>query len=144
MHRHIIVRPATAEDMDAACEVRRRVFVEEQGVAWDVEYDGLDAGAFHVGASDGANVVGTARVRFPAQGEAKIERMAVLADHRREGVGACMMGWLKEDLRGRDVRRVVLHAQWDVLEFYRRCGFRGRGEAFMEAGIKHLEMDLTL
>ena len=139
-----MVRPATVEDMDAACEVRRRVFVEEQGVAWDVEYDGLDVGAFHVVASDGTNVVGTARVRFPAPGEAKIERMAVLWDHRSEGIGTRMMDWLKEDLRGRDVRHVVLHAQWDVREFYRRCGFRGRGKAFVEAGIKHQEMDLTL
>ena len=70
--------------------------------------------------------------------------MAVLAPYRREGIGTRIISWLKEDLRSRDVRHVVLHAQWDVLEFYRRCGFTGRGEAFMEAGIKHLEMDLTL
>ncbi len=70
--------------------------------------------------------------------------MAVLVPYRREGVGTRILSWLKEDLRSRNVRHVVLHAQWDVLEFYQRCGFIGRGEAFMEAGIKHLEMDLTL
>ena len=74
------------DELRDAFAVRRQVFVLEQGISENEEYDSHDREALHLIARDGDRVVGTARVRFPAAGQAKIERMAVLAPFRRQGI----------------------------------------------------------
>jgi len=131
-------------ELDAVLEVRRRVFVEEQGVSEDVEYDGLDDEALHVIVKDGDRVIGTARVRFPAANLAKVERMAILRPFRRQGIGSSIMSFLDGELKRRRIERAVLHAQSAVIGFYESCGFEKTGSPFWEAGIKHMEMQRQL
>ncbi len=132
------------EERVAALAVRREVFVDEQGIAEEEEYDGLDETAVHYVVTDGDRVIATARVRFPSATAAKVERMAVLKQYRRQGVGTRILTFILDDLRIRRLQLVVLHAQADVREFYRSCGFEETGEPFQEAGIEHVEMRLYL
>jgi predicted GNAT family N-acyltransferase len=120
--------------------VRRRVFVEEQGVAPELEWDARDAEASHLlarAASDGSPI-GAARLLATGQ----IGRMAVLPQWRGLGVGAAL---LIEALRVAQVNGFEtpwLNAQVQVVPFYAKLGFRPEGAAFDEAGIPHQRMVL--
>ena len=78
---------ADEAELEAALDLRRQVFVEEQGISRQLEFDGLDNQAIHIVAMDGDNVIGTARVRFLDDSQARIERMAVSKLFRRKGIG---------------------------------------------------------
>lgn len=128
-------------ELDGAFEVRRVVFVEEQDIDEDEEYDGLDYEALQIVVQNDDQIVGTARVRFLDNSEAKIERMAVLKPFRRRGIGSGMMSFLDNELKVRHIRHVVLHAQYIVIPFYEACGYSTRSSPFWEAGIKHIRME---
>jgi predicted GNAT family N-acyltransferase len=123
----------------AAFELRRAVFVVEQGVPEEIEIDELDQSATHLVALVGAEVVGTLRI-LSHEGEAKIGRVAVRAQARRGGMGARLMEHAETIVRGRGFGEIVLHAQISVAEFYRRLGYVEEGEPFDEAGIPHVAM----
>lgn len=135
---------ASDEELRDALEVRRQVFVQEQGVSEDLEYDGYDSEALHMVVKDGNKVIGTARVRFPTTNQAKIERMAILKPFRHRGIGSNIISFLKEELKGRQIEHVILHAQCAVTEFYKSFGFEETGLPFWDAGIRHIEMQLWL
>ena len=126
--------------LKGAFEVRRQVFVEEQGISQDLEFDGRDSEALHMVVADGDRVIGTARVLFLAANQAKLERMAVLKPFRCKGIGRRVISFLNEELRKRQVKQVVLHAQYSAVGFYKSCGFEELGLPFCEAGIKHIKM----
>ena len=132
------------EELRGALEVRRQVFIQEQGVSEDIEYDGHDGEALHMVVKDGEGVVGTARVRFQTTNQAKIERMAVLRQFRQRGIGSNIISFLKGELKSKQIEHVVLHAQYVVTAFYKSCGFEETGPPFWEAGIKHIKMQLRL
>jgi len=117
--------------------IRTKVFVEEQGVPPDLEWDGLDEHAYHViaYAPDGMPI-GTGRLLQDGQ----IGRLAVLSEWRGKGVGRAMLDMLLviANKMGYDV--VKLHAQTRVLGFYIGRGFSRQGKEFMEAGIPHIAM----
>jgi predicted GNAT family N-acyltransferase len=121
--------------------IRKRVFVDEQGVSEALEWDGLDPACRHVLAETaGGEAVGTGRL-LP---DAHIGRMAVLPAWRRRGVGSALLTALIAMARSRGDAGIVLHAQAYVVAFYRRAGFVAIGEPFMEAGIPHVRMELEL
>jgi len=131
-------------ELKEAFEVRRRVFGEEQGIPEEIELDGHDGEALHMVVKEGDRVIGTARVTFLANSQAKVERMAVLKAFRSRGIGRAIMSFLSEELGNRQVKQVVLHAQYPVVAFYRLCGFEESGLPFWEAGIKHVKMQREL
>ena len=121
--------------------VRERVFVEEQRVPLELEWDKWDEASDHAVAFDsGGNAVGTARL-LP---DGHIGRMAVLKEWRGKGVGAALLAAMLERARSRAMPRALLNAQTKAASFYRRFGFSERGEEFFEAGIPHVEMFLEL
>jgi len=132
------------DELRDAFAVRRQVFVLEQGISENEEYDSHDREALHIIVQYGDRIVGTARVRFPATGQAKIERMAVLAPFRRKGIGSGIVTYLNTMLRNQQITQVVLHAQYVATAFYRSCGFEEIGSSFWEAGIKHIRMQKWL
>lgn len=131
-------------ELKAALEVRKRVFVEEQGISEDIEIDDHENEALHMVVKDGERVIGTARVLFLNNSQAKLERMAILKPFRRKGIGSRIIAFLNEELRSREVKQVVLHAQYPVVAFYKSCGFEISGSTFWEAGIKHIKMQRRL
>ena len=127
----------------ATCRaLRRRVFVEEQGVSEADEIDDRDGEAIHLLAWDGARAVGTARLL--RQGEVgKIGRVCVLGDCRGTGVGAALMRAAIAEFRAMPgVRRVHLGSQTHAVGFYETLGFHSVGEDYVEAGIMHRDMEL--
>jgi len=131
-------------ELEGAFEIRRQVFVEEQGISEDLVFDEHDGEALHMVVKDGQRVIGTARVLFLADNQAKLERMAVLRPFRHKGIGKGIVSFLNEELKNRQLEQVILHAQYGVVAFYKSCGFEELGMPFWEAGIKHMKMQKRL
>src|SRR5687768_14148100 len=92
----LVERP---DEMEDAAQVRTRVFIEEQGVPPDEEYDAYDAIAAHVVAIKAGRVIGTGRFYRLETGEARIGRMAVDQPWRRGGTGSRLLRLLEEEAR---------------------------------------------
>ncbi len=121
--------------------VREIVFIEEQGVPRDEEWDDNDELAHHFIAIDSAGrTLGTARLLRSGQ----IGRMAVLEPHRHRGLGRRLLDAAIEAAKSLGMESVFLHAQVQALDFYRKAGFEALGDEFTEAGIPHREMRLLL
>jgi predicted GNAT family N-acyltransferase len=136
------VRTGTwAELASDARRIRTQVFVEEQRIPLDLEWDGEDETALHAVAYNRlGQAVATGRLLQPRPGVAKIGRMAVHPVLRGSGVGRQVLHALLAAAQARGDREAVLHAQRSAEDFYRNLGFAPRGEAFDEAGIAHIEM----
>lgn len=118
--------------------IRRTVFIEEQHVPEELEWDGEDAQAIHLLARSGEEPVATARLLRNGH----IGRMAVLPVWRGQGIGMAMLKQLLDIARQRQLTRVYLNAQLSAVDFYARVGFIVEGETFMDAGIAHKRMVL--
>ena len=137
----VSVRLAIAADRTALHALRRRVFVDEQGVAADLELDGLDDDSIHAVAHDSAGtVVGTGRLVAGPKGTARIGRMAVEGPARGNGVGAAVLALLESAAADAGCRRCEVHAQTHAVGFYQRAGYLAQGPPFFEAGIAHVAM----
>ncbi|NJN52069.1 MAG: adenylosuccinate lyase [Gammaproteobacteria bacterium] len=133
--------PTGSRTAPAMRRVRERVFIEEQGVTREEEWDGLDDDAQHFIARDAqGEAIGTARLLAHGQ----IGRMAVLAQYRGTGVGMQLLLHAIDTARASGMAEVHLHAQTQAIPFYRKAGFDPVGEEFMEAGIRHQAMRLLL
>lgn len=140
--RQFNVREADwATDQDALSKIRRLVFILEQDVPKEIEWDGRDDKSWHwLATDDDDKPIGTARL-LP---EGQIGRMAVLEDWRGSGVGAALLEQAVEKARHLGFNEVVLHAQSYATGFYERAGFAVVGEEYEEAGIPHVTMTQAL
>lgn len=121
--------------------VREPVFVVEQNVPLELEWDELDPHCHHVIARDSEHrPIGTGRLTP----EHKIGRMAVLKEWRGKGVGEALLQALVERARELGWSEVSLHSQVSAMGFYGKFGFEPYGERFDEAGIEHQSMRLAL
>ncbi len=130
-----------AELGEDASRVRTEVFVAEQRIPMDMEWDEADATAVHAVAYNRlGQPLATGRLLAHQAGAAKIGRMAVNRVLRGCGLGRDILQALMQAARQRGEREVLLHAQRSAEGFYARLGFAPRGEPFDEAGIPHVEM----
>lgn len=132
-----------AEAEKAIRAIRQAVFIYEQAVPEELEWDGLDPLCAHVLAwNEIGEAVGTARI----QAEGTIGRMAVLKDWRGRGVGFALLRTLLDLAARQGLSQVTLAAQTHAIGFYERAGFYAIGEPFLDAGIPHRLMvrDLLL
>ena len=121
--------------------IREPVFVVEQDVPLEEEWDELDPKCQHVIARDAEHKpIGTGRLTP----EHKIGRMAVLREWRGKGVGEALLVALIDQARAQGLREVSLNAQVGALGFYEKFGFQPYGERFEEAGIEHQAMKRVL
>ncbi|MEU9880558.1 GNAT family N-acetyltransferase [Streptomyces phaeochromogenes] len=137
-------------DREACFAVRKEVFVVEQGVPEDIEYDAYDADALHVVAvrEDGLPF-GAGRLLYGEVAAAKtggepgvgsLGRLAVLKAARGLGVGVALVRGIEDAARVRGLTAVDLHAQTHAVGFYERLGYVAYGPEFFDAGIAHLAM----
>jgi len=139
----VIVRDADfTADFASIRLVREAVFIDEQHVPRKLEFDERDALCRHVLAFDGTAPVGTGRLDLDYGG--KVGRVAVLATHRRSGVGALVMQRLHEIARAQRQPRLWCHAQLTAVPFYERLGYVSSGPVFIEADIDHVRMEYTV
>lgn len=125
--------------------VRTAVFVHEQGIAPEDEWDADDATALHAVLFDvNGQALGNARLLQPSATVAKVGRMAVIKEARGNGYGARLLQALIRCARQRRHKEVRLSAQRTAEGFYAAYGFVVVGEPFDEVGIPHVEMRLTL
>ncbi len=117
--------------------VRETVFVKEQNVPIEEEWDALDPQCVHVIARSGDGTpIGTGRLTP----ERRIGRMAVLREWRNKGVGDALLLALIVQAQERGWREIALNSQVDAQRFYARHGFIPGGDRFVEAGIDHQPM----
>ncbi|MBM7438421.1 GNAT family N-acetyltransferase [Streptomyces sp. HB132] len=147
-------RALEESDLAACFQVRKEVFVGEQQVPEEIEYDAHDATAVHVLAvtADGS-ALGTGRL---LHGEAAADRtggdttvgslgrLAVTRAARGLGVGAALVRAIEDEARALGLASVDLHAQTHALGFYERLGYRAYGPEFPDAGMPHRAMRRAL
>lgn len=120
--------------------IRGEVFIDEQKVPEDIERDGKDEAASHFLLTRETVPLGCGRL-LP---DGKVGRMAVLQQHRGQGLGRQLLAFIVEQARHQGMKRLYLHAQAHALDFYLGAGFAPFGEEFEEAGIPHAAMELLV
>ncbi len=135
----------TDQELQEAFKIREVVFVDEQDCPPAEEFDGFDDESIHFIAYITGEPVGTSRYRTTDKG-VKLERFAVLKEHRGKGVGKRLvqtaLGQIATTFEPGTL--LYLHAQLDAMPLYARYGFEKVGERFEEAGIQHFLMKKTL
>ncbi len=141
MSDYQVVEADWNSQQDALLGIRFSVFVDEQSVPPELERDHYDGEALHLLAlnSDGKPI---ATARMLADGH--IGRMAVLKEWRGRGIGSALMNRLIDIARQRGYAAVFLHAQCTAEPFYQRLGFAAEGDVFVDAGIDHRTMRMSL
>ena len=128
------------QDLQAVRKIRHQVFVVEQNVSEEEEWDGLDGEAIHFLAHLDGNPVGTARILLRGD-TGKIGRVAVLPAARGTGLGAGLIRAALEELATIDgIRQAKLGAQTHAIGFYEKLGFTAYGPVYDDAGIPHRDM----
>jgi YbgC/YbaW family acyl-CoA thioester hydrolase len=130
---------------EGASALRRAVFIEEQNIPMELEWDEHDAVVLHAVARNRiGQVIATARLLPAEDGVSHIGRVAVHRNLRSGGHGAAVMQVLEEAAKARGDREVALNAQRSAERFYARLGYVPHGAPFEEAGIPHIEMRRSL
>ncbi|KJF81978.1 GNAT family N-acetyltransferase [Photobacterium angustum] len=120
--------------------VREQVFIKEQQIDPEIEFDGLDTQAVHVLVVDSEQPLGTGRILA----DGHIGRIAIMKAARGQGLGVKVVQALVEYAKQQGYPRVDLGAQTHAVDFYRKLGFTPYGEEFMEANIPHQAMEQML
>ncbi len=123
--------------------IRREIFIIEQQVPEELEWDEFDQDALHAIVKKEQDIIGTARLIIDGQ-DARIGRMAIKKDFRGQGIGQEMLEALVTKSLELHVTLIKLHAQVHAVSFYAKLGFEAHGEIFSEAGIDHVNMQKVL
>lgn len=126
-----------------ALEIRKNVFVVEQGVPENMEIDSEELAVHYVGYVDSKAVV-TARTVNEEDGAWHIQRVATLKEYRSKGYAKEIMKCIEEIAINEDIPYLTLGAQDQAQDFYIKLGFNVSGEGFYDAGIAHHKMTKTL
>ncbi len=137
----IIITDYASRERDIR-SIRDQVFIQEQSVPRDEEFDDRDAQCLHAVVYSAGKPVGTGRLDLEKLG--KIGRVAVLSSQRRLGAGTCLMQALQQRASEIGVSRLWCHAQLQAVPFYQQLGFTICSEEFQEANIPHVVMEKQL
>lgn len=119
--------------------VRSKVFIIEQVIDWEIEFDGLDKECVLFTAYNDDIPVGAARLH-----KNKVGRVAVLKEYRGQGYAVCMMNLIEKYAKDEGLSLLKLNAQTYVEEFYAKLGYVSEGDVFQEADIDHILMTKKL
>ena len=135
----VLIVPLFSDLGNLGLALRREVFVHEQHVPPEDEFDSYDLTATHVVALDDGNVVGCLRIIFLPE-HVKFGRVVVAASARGKGIASRMMTFAMAHASARGETRFYLTAQTDKLALYEKLGFTAYGEEFQDGGMPHLAM----
>ena len=136
------VRIATSNtEREAAFTVRKKVFVEEQGVPLTLELDEYDQTASHFVVYDNTKAIAAGRIRNSEENVGKVERVCVLKEYRGKHLGVLMMNALEEHASKTAIQKIVLNAQSYAIPFYEKLGYSVTSPEFMDADIPHRAME---
>ncbi|MED1567830.1 GNAT family N-acetyltransferase [Bacillus paramycoides] len=133
-------------DLETAFHIRKEVFVKEQSVPLEDEFDTFDRigeECKHILVYYNELPVGTGRIRF-VDGIGKLERICILKDYRKYGLGKVIIQSLEEIARNNEANKVKLHGQTHAEGFYKKLGYQTSSNVFMEDGIPHILMTKEL
>lgn len=132
-----IERVAWSEHESELAAVRQAVFIDEQGVPENLEWDGEDADSIHfLARTREGSPVGCVRLLPSGQ----ISRLSVLETWRHQGIGKTLLDAVEDEARQRSMAEIYLHAQTQATHFYEAAGFTVSGGIFLEANIPHRQM----
>jgi predicted GNAT family N-acyltransferase len=134
-----IIEVATKDQLEIVHLIREIVFIKEQNVPRDREYDEFEDLSIHFLAYRNKEPAGCIRYRM-VEKKVKLERLAVLKEYRGMGIGRALMDHVEMDSQRYIPAEYVLGSQLYAVEFYKRCGYESRGEVFLDANIEHIEM----
>jgi predicted GNAT family N-acyltransferase len=123
--------------------IRHEVFIKEQEVPEELEWDEFDQDALHAIVKKDQEVIGTARLIIN-NANARIGRMAIEKEYREQGIGQKLLSILIQTAKEKGAQECILHAQTHAIAFYAKSDFEPNGPIFDEAGIPHVEMRLIL
>lgn len=127
------------QEKEICYQIRRTVFVEGQGIAEELDTDGLDDQAEHVIMYKDNQPAGCARLRY-TENNMKLERLAVLESFRGQGLGKELMLFVDEYAKEKQVDKVIMSAQQYLEKFYNSLDYQRDGDVFTEVGIPHVKM----
>lgn len=119
--------------------VRGKVFVVEQQIDYEIEFDGLDGKCILFTVYLDEKPVGAARLLGN-----KVGRVSTLKQYRNQGVASHLMRYIEAYALSVGLTELMLHAQLSVKEFYSKLGYITQGTVFQEAQIDHIKMIKTL
>ena len=134
-----IIAPYDSSWYHLGCDLRRDVFMDEQGVSLQDEFDGKDPEASHIVTVQDGAVVGVLRILWLPE-NAKIGRFAVKKSLRQQGVGSRLFHTALSFIERKGQENVMLEAQLASIGFYENFGFEAHGEEYLDAGILHRVM----
>jgi hypothetical protein len=123
--------------------IRHAVFIKEQEVPEELEWDEFDQDALHAIVKKDQEVIGTARLIID-KANTRIGRMAIQKKYREQGIGQKLLSILIQTAKEKGAQECILHAQTHAIAFYAKADFEPNGPIFDEAGIPHVEMRLIL
>lgn len=136
-----IVRKADwPKDMVDIMRIREAVFINEQNIPPEQEWDELDTASTHFLAIDGQYTMGTARLTKETDDCARISRVAVLKDWRGLHIGDEILNAVFKEAMDQGFTTLALTAQKHATNFYTHFGFEVISDEFLEVGIPHVEM----
>ena len=122
--------------------IREKVFIEEQEVTSQLEWDGMDKDAIHFLAFKDKKGVGCARA-FVIQNRMQLGRMAVLREYRGEGIGSALIETAMTLAKLNQLSGIYISAQCHAIDFYKKFGFEVTSDIYLDAEIPHRDMKLN-
>lgn len=139
----IIKECKTHGEIEACFAIRKKVFIDEQHVPFEIERDLKDTTAVHFLAFINNTPAGT--IRMVKSGKnIKLQRLAVTQENRGKGIAKELIKAFEKKTKEMGYNKVITHAQLHAKEFYEKMGYEATGKEFMEAGIRHIPMHKSL
>lgn len=140
MMQYRIISGTWQELQPYAETIRRAVFIDEQNIAEQDEWDEQDSISLHFIIYDDHQAIATARLLQ----NNSIGRVAVLSSHRGLGIGKLLMLEIIQVAKNQGRKHAHLSAQEHAMPFYEGLGFQKKGEFYLDCGIPHIDMNLSL
>ena len=131
------------DEHESLTMIREKVFIEEQKVTSQLEWDGMDEEAIHFLAFKNEKAIGCARA-FVIENYMQLGRMAVLKEYRGEGIGTALLEKAMTTAKLNELSVIYISAQCHAIDFYKKFGFEVTSDIYLDAEILHRDMKLEL